>query len=280
MLPSPPEELTRTRLIRLGEGIGKVVYASEHWVVKRERSPSAIIALIVIWKFLRRVERHLPARLTSRLVTHPSRQIRFLRLLTQGLVAVIPRGLWFMTHIGEVWSMYSWRDVRGESLAEAHLTGTDLIPRKISFPPTKVKVPGWPGWLTVEEATERVETTLYARISNLAREGRFDEVDMWLNRLLDVRQIAWKQGVFSCDAHLKNYGVTGDRIVLLDAGGLTNCWNDIDRRLAFEDRVDAPHVDLGLARILAPRPDIAARFDARWKSTVSRETIREHWPAA
>src|SRR5688572_17660085 len=63
MLPSPPEELTRTRLLRLGEGIGKVVYASEHWVVKRERSPSAIIALIVIWKFLRRAERHLPARL-------------------------------------------------------------------------------------------------------------------------------------------------------------------------------------------------------------------------
>ena len=280
MLTHPPEELTRTRLRRLGEGIGKVVYASDHWVVKRERSPSAIIALIVMWKFIRRLERHLPSGMVSRLVEHPSRQIRFLRVMTQGLVAVVPRGIWFMTHIGEVWSMYSWRDVRGESLADTHLSGTSLIPRKIAFPTTRVQVAGWPGWLNVSEAVERVETTLYARISELARARRFDEVELWLNRLLDTRQIAWKQGVFSCDAHLKNYGVTEDRIVLLDPGGLTNCWNDIDRRLAFEDRVVAPHVELGLERILEPRPDIAARFDARWKSTVSRETIREHWPAA
>jgi hypothetical protein len=280
MLPKPPEELTRTPLRRLGEGIGKVVYASEHWVVKRERSPSAILSLIVMWKCLRRFEKLLPSAVASRLVTHPSRQIRFLRVLTQGVVAVVPRGVWFMTHIGAVWSMYSWRDVRGESLADTHLTGTALIPRKITFPPTRVKVTGWPGWLNVNEATERVETTLYARIEELARAERFDDVELWLNRLLDVRQVGWKQGVFSCDAHLKNYGVTEDRIVLLDPGGLTNCWNDIDRRLAFEERVDAPHVELGLGRILAPRPDIAARFDARWKATVSRETIRQHWPAA
>lgn len=279
-LPEPPEELTRAKLRRLGEGIGKVVYASDHWVVKRERSPSAIIALIVMWKFIRRMERHLPASLTSRLVEHPSRQIRFLRVLTQGVVAVVPRGVWFMTHIGEVWSLYSWRDVRGENLAEAHLSGTELIPRRITFPTTRVKVTGWPGWLNVSEAIERVETTLYGRIADLAEKDRFDEVELWLNRLLETRQNGWKQGVFSCDAHLKNFGVTGDRIVLLDPGGLTTCWNEIDRRLAFENRVDAPHVELGLGRILAPRPDIAERFDARWKSTVSRETIREHWPAA
>jgi hypothetical protein len=132
----------------------------------------------------------------------------------------------------------------------------------------------------VTEAVERVEGTLYHRVRDLASRNRFDEVEIWLNRLLDTRQIAWKQGVFSIDSHLKNYGVTEDRIVLLDPGGLTTCWNDIDRRLAFEDKVVSPHAELGLGRILAPRPDIAARFDARWKSTVSRETIREHWPAA
>ena len=98
MLSSAPEELTRTRLRRLGEGIGKVVYASEHWVVKRERSATAVIALIVMWKFLRRIERHVPG-VNTRLVEHPSRQIRFLRVLTQGLVAIVPRPVWFMTHI-------------------------------------------------------------------------------------------------------------------------------------------------------------------------------------
>ena len=49
-----PEELTRDRLKRLGEGIGKVVYASEHWVVRRERSPREVVALIILWKVLRK----------------------------------------------------------------------------------------------------------------------------------------------------------------------------------------------------------------------------------
>src|SRR5690348_6459218 len=52
MLARPPAELTHTRLRRIGEGIGKVVYASDHWVVKRERSTHEIIALIIIWKML------------------------------------------------------------------------------------------------------------------------------------------------------------------------------------------------------------------------------------
>ena len=48
MLPHPPEELTHGRLQRLGEGVGKVVYASEHWVVKRERSPGEVVALKIL----------------------------------------------------------------------------------------------------------------------------------------------------------------------------------------------------------------------------------------
>ena len=35
LLPRAPAELTSGRLRRLGEGVGKVVYCSEHWVVKR-----------------------------------------------------------------------------------------------------------------------------------------------------------------------------------------------------------------------------------------------------
>src|SRR5438067_1972020 len=68
LLPHAPPELTRGRLRRLGEGIGKVVYASEHWVVKRERSPSEILALIAIWRALRKLEHVLPRAFARRLL--------------------------------------------------------------------------------------------------------------------------------------------------------------------------------------------------------------------
>src|SRR6185503_1914493 len=99
MFPHAPGELTRGRLRRLGEGIGKVVYASEHWVVKRERSPSEIVALIVLWKALRKVEHVLPGRIGRRLLERPSTQLRLLRVMVQGSMRVIPKSVWFTTHI-------------------------------------------------------------------------------------------------------------------------------------------------------------------------------------
>lgn len=280
VLARAPEELTQGRLRRLGEGIGKVVYASEHWVVKRERSPSEVVALIVLWKALRRLERLLPGRWGKRLAARPARQIRFLRLLTQAAMAIMPKSLWFTTHVREVWRLYHRRNIRGEGLAQAHLAGTGLVPQRVCFPPARVRIAGWPGWLTVSEATERVETTLYQRLAELARAGRFEEVERWLNRFLELRQAGWQRGLFSVDAHLKNFGVTGDRIVLLDTGGLTNRWREIEGRLAYEEVVAQPHIQLGLGPILAPRPDIARRFDARWKAIVNREVVRSHWSAA
>lgn len=279
MLPHAPAELTGGRLRRLGEGIGKVVYASPHWVVKRDRSPSEIVALIVLWKAIRKVEHVLPKRLSRRLLERPSRQIRLLRVMVQGAMRVVPKSVWFTTHIREVWRLYHRRSLRGERLAQAHLTGTPFIPERVTFPPTRVRVGGWPGWLTVCEATERVESTLYQRLSELARAGRLDELEQWLNRLLELRQSGWKLGLFSVDAHLKNFGVSGDRIVLLDTGGLSNRWSEIERRLALEEVVTQPHIQLGLGQLLGGRPDIASRFDARWKATVNREVVRSHWPS-
>jgi hypothetical protein len=278
-LPQAPEELTRAPLRRLGEGIGKVVYASEHWVVKRERSPSAIIALIVIWKILRRLERLLPGRLAKRLVQRPAKQIRFLRVFMQAIVLVLPKGIWYTTHIGHMRRTYRARDRRGEGLARAHLAGTSLIPETVAFPPTKVEVRGWPGWLTVSEATERVEATLYKRLTDLAAAGRFEELEEWLDRFLRLRPRGWRRGLYSVDHHLKNFGVTEDRIVLLDAGGLTDSWEEIERRLKHEERApEPPHERLGLGDLLRERPDIARRFDARWRELVSREGVRQHWP--
>ncbi len=277
-LAHAPEELTRGRLRRLGEGIGKVVYASEHWVVKRERSPSEIIALITLWRILRRLERHLPGRLGRRLLEKPSLTIRFLRRVMQAFVPLVPRSVWFATHIREAWKTYHFRSARGERLAEAHLAGTPLIPERVTFPPTRVSVAGWPGWLTVTEATERVEATLYRRLSDLARAGRFEKLEWWLDRFLELRQAGWQKGLFSVDAHLKNFGVTEGRVVLLDTGGLTNRWNHIEERLAFEGAAEEPHIRLGLAPLLAPRPDIAERFDTRWKATVNLAWVRQQWP--
>lgn len=278
ILPRAPQELTGQTLGRLGEGIGKVVYASQHWVVKRERTPLEILALIMVWKLLRSLERHLPGDFARRMLQHPSRQIRFLRLIAHAIVLVLPRGLWFTSHAGEMWRLYRRRDRRGEGLARQHLAGTKLMPEVVTFPPEKVRVGGWPGWLMVSEATERVEATLYQRLSELASAGRYDEMERWLARLLDTRRMGWQHGVFSIDSHLKNYGVSGDRIVLLDAGGLTNCWHEIESRLNYEDEVEQPHLQLGLGFVLHDRPDVAGRLNRRWKSVVNRDEVARNWP--
>ena len=183
------------------------------------------------------------------------------------------------SHIGQVFELYRSRDSRGEHLARTLLTGTPLVPETVSFPPTRVRVGGWPGWLMVSEATERVEGTLQDKLGELARARRFDEIEVWLDRFLELRQAGWQRGVFSLDAHLKNFGVTSDRVVLLDPGGLTDNWEEIADRLGFEDEITRPHVQLGLEFTLRDRPDIARRFDQKWKATVNPERVRTHWPA-
>lgn len=263
---------------RIGEGIGKVVYASDHWVVKRERTASEIQALIVIWKAVRATERILPGGIGKKLLNAPSRQIRFLRVLMQGVLRFVPQGFWYMTHLRDVWNLYASRAHEGETLARDYLDGTQLVPERISFPPVRVEVGGWPGYLTVDHATERVEATLYDRLRRLAEIENWDQVQWWLDRFLITRQTAWRLGIFSVDAHLKNYGVTGDRVVLIDSGGLTNRWSDIKDRLDFEEQIDEPHVRLGLGAILEPRPDIAEWFNSRWKEVVSVEGVLRHWP--
>jgi hypothetical protein len=280
LLPHAPAELTRGRLRRLGEGIGKVVYASEHWVVKRERSPSEILALIAIWRAARRCEHLLPGRFARTLLEKPSRQLRFLRVLVHAFLLVAPKSAWYSNHLGAIWRTYHKRAKAGEKLSRRYLAGTPLVPASITFPPTWVNVGGWPGWLCVSEATERVEATLHQRLADAARESRFDELETWLDRFLELRKSGWERGLFSTDAHLKNFGVVADRIVLLDPGGLTDKWRDIEERLSFEEVVTEPHIQLGLGAVLGSRPDIAWRFNAKWKELVTRKGVLSHWPAA
>ncbi|HUS06413.1 MAG TPA: hypothetical protein VMZ52_08965 [Bryobacteraceae bacterium] len=277
VLPEAPEELTSQKLQRIGEGIGRVVYASPHWVVKRERSPSEVVALIMLWRMLRKLSRILPAGFGGGLLEGPSRKIRLLRVLMQAVMLIIPRSLWFTTHVRTAWKLYHRRNLRGARLAKAHLAGTSLVPEQVVFPPTRVSVGGWPGWLVVCEADERVEDTLHQRLADLAAAGLTEKIEEWLDRFLELRQSGWRRGLFSVDAHLKNFGVTGDRIVLLDAGGLTNRWTDVKERLNFEEEIAQPHVQLGLGAILAPYPEIAGRFDARWKAVVNETVVQRHW---
>ena len=111
----------------------------------------------------------------------------------------------------------------------------------------------------MDEATERVEQTLDKRISDLAAAADFDSVERWLDRFLETRQTGWRMGLFSVDAHLKNFGIIEDRIVLLDTGGLTNRWNDIREKLSSDEQVTLPHVQLGLEGALAARPERSRR---------------------
>ena len=99
VLAEAPPELTERRLRRIGEGIGRVVYASDHWVVKRERSPREVVALILLWRLLRKIERHIPGSLGKKLLQAPARQLRCLRLLIQAVMLIIPRGIWFSSHV-------------------------------------------------------------------------------------------------------------------------------------------------------------------------------------
>lgn len=278
VLSRAPAEILDGRLKRLGEGIGKVVYASEHWVVKRDRSSFEVAALIVLWKALRKLDHILPGRWGQWLMERPSRKLRLLRVFIQGVMVLIPKPLWYTSHVRQIWNQYHLRNARGEKLAREHLDGSPLIPRRVEFPPTRVLVTGWPGSLVVSEATERVGVTLYDKLQELAKEGRYEEVEQWLHRLLKMRQQGWRRGLFSTDAHLKNFGLIGDRVVLIDAGGLTNRWTDIDKRLDLESVVSQPHVQLGLGSILGARPDIADRFNAEYKATVNRDKIEELWP--
>jgi hypothetical protein len=280
LLPHAPAELTQGRLLRLGEGIGKVVYASEHWVVKRERTPSEVVALIGIWRLVRFLERILPFGLGRDLLERPSRQLRLLRVAAQASMALLPRAVWFTTHIREVWRQYHFQSARGERLAREHLRGTSLVPEEVAFPSTRVAVGGWPGFLTVSKATERVEAILYDRLAALAATGQFDEFEYWLDQLLVTRQSGWRLGLFSLDAHLKNYGIVQRRVVLIDPGGLTNQLADIEEKLARELNGADPHVRLGLDALLADHPELAARFNARWREAVNPEVLRELWATA
>src|SRR5579859_7948494 len=88
-----PEELTGDRLRRIGEGIGKVVYASAHWVVHRERTAREIISLILLWRWLRSFS------LGRRLRRGSPRLIRALRLSTEAVIAVIPKRLWYTKQV-------------------------------------------------------------------------------------------------------------------------------------------------------------------------------------
>ena len=145
-MPEPPEELATTKLRRLGEGVGKVVYASEHWVVKRERSPFEVVAIIVLWNVLRKLKNVLPHGWVDWLLRGPSRQIRLLRVLVQTAMLIVPKSVWFTTHIRRAWLVYTRRDVRGQRLADLHLQGTGLIPQTVQFPPAAVRVAGVRRW--------------------------------------------------------------------------------------------------------------------------------------
>jgi hypothetical protein len=188
---------------------------------------------------------------------------------------IVPASVWLSAHVKEVWRIYRTRDRRGERLAKQHLEGTPLVPEIVTFPPTEVHVGGFIGTLTVTEATARVECTLHDHLTRLKDPA---EIREWLDRFLDLRQSGWQRGLFSLDAHLKNFGVAGDRIVLLDAGGLTDRWHEVHERLVFEEVVAQPHVQLGLGPVLANHPKIAADFDQRWKQIVNRESVLRHWP--
>jgi hypothetical protein len=97
------------------------------------------------------------------------KRIRFLRMVFEPLVLVIPKSAWLATHIASLWNWHSSHEAEGRLLEDAYLARTTLVPERVTFPPTRVKVGAGPGWIVVSAATERVERTLHDRINQLAR---------------------------------------------------------------------------------------------------------------
>jgi hypothetical protein len=274
VLSHAPEELTGGKLRRLGEGIGTVVYASDHWVVRRERSAADILALIVIWKALRGVARLLPGRLGARFLERPSRWIRLLRVTVRPLVVGFPHPVADDARRADV-ALYLSRDARGGVWPNSAWPARRCCPSASRFRPC-----AWGRRLARMADGERGHRTGGGDTGPaLAPPG--DE-----NRLRN-----WSAGSSACwiapgglaprpvfDRRApQELGVVGDRVVLLDSGGLTDRWAEIETRLAPSDSA-APHVMLGLETVLRARPDIAARFDERWNQVVSREGVLRHWP--
>jgi hypothetical protein len=43
--------------------------------------------------------------------------------------------------------------------------------------------------------------------------------------------------------------------------------------------VQQPHIQLGLGPLIGSRPEIARRFDSKWRAVVNTSTVRSHWPS-
>jgi hypothetical protein len=126
-------------------------------------------------------------------------------------------------------------------------------------------------------AEERAECSLIQKLETLATLGQFDEIEIWLNRFIEFRRRAWSEGVFSADPHLKNYGVIGKRIVLLDFGGLTMDLKVVEDHLQETNGHRRPDQRLRLEKILEKRPDIAGRFNANWDNLMQLSVVRDAW---
>ena len=276
-----PEELTLGTLRRLGEGIGKVVYASEHWVVSRERTPLEMVALIVLWKALRKLERLLPGAWGKTLRDRPSRQIRFLRVLVQGAIVVVPRALWFSSHIRDVLRLYHRRSVRGRE------TGAN------SF-----------GRIRTDSGAHRVPpgARSHWRLARMAdglrgqRTGGFDapsEDDAAggggsFRGAGSVARTPARDAPGGMAAGTVFAGRTSEKLRHHWRAHCPFGHGRADEPLGGSGKAvgggrvqpTEPHVRLGLGELLEEHAEIARRFDQRWKDTINTEVVRECWPRA
>jgi len=163
----------------------------------------------------------------------------------------------------------------GRRLANAH---SDLVPRRVSLPATRVRIKGWPWTLTIAEAEGRVEATLKDRIKTLSQAGQREDLEKWLNRFVEFQVRLWQEGVWNKDLNFSNYGIIGDTLVLLDHDELTDDLSEVEEIFGSPDMLGAIERRMMLpGHLVTSHAEVYRRFLARWQEVMVLANLETHW---
>ena len=283
-------EFTGAPLERVGSGFESIVYGSTCWVVKVPRDErglaASLLATVVVGRALRPLrtcggapgnrEPAGAAMAFCRDRRGPTPVARGARGLPAILI-MVPERSWRGSGIER---RARWLRARAEEcqrLAMRCLDGTPLVPRRVELPPTRIRTARWGRRRTVTTAYQRVDRTLWDEALRCGRLGRVDELDRWLDRFLSFQIMLWRRGVlFAASNPYENHGVLGDRLVLLDHGGLIEDPRTI--RLSL-DTVRTRWLEQTRDLYTTARSTASCEpFGQRLSDLLQPSAVRMHWP--
>ncbi|MBZ0165314.1 MAG: rhomboid family intramembrane serine protease, partial [Candidatus Omnitrophica bacterium] len=289
-------EITAQPLVRIGQGWQKVVYASDNWVVQQEWSIAAAATIVKRSRLLNKYIRRFVPNTTLASLRNPNTftvkqfAVKIAKIIVframfftlWSLFKMMPRFVLQRTHSGR--AILAHRDEARQAediLKNSALANSDYIPRRYSIKPTKVRLAGHLFSVTTTQVVERADNTLHDHLAMLVAEGRVEEAKEWLDRFLRMQVMLWEMGLFEYTFQPGNYGVIGQRLVLLDHGEMTNRHDEINVKLArWHDEAYVWTVS-SFERAFGPEhQDIVQEYFERMTRLINKEAIEQHWPEA